>query len=108
MKKFNLEKFQEDLNNLIRKRTRITLSNELKITESMLFLLENGKQIPTRDTLNSICDLNGKDINDYFIELKEDDLFKEVSGDIKNEIKKVIECINIKIKYELLAKINNK
>lgn len=107
MKEFNVEKFCEDLTALRGKETQTTFAKKLEINRSTLSLLENGKQMPTIDILSRICNLTGKNTDEYFVESTTDALVY-LMGSLdefdKVKIQEMAERIRIKEKYELLAK----
>ena len=74
MKEFNVEKFYKDLIALRGKETQHDFAKKLDINRSTLSLLENGKQIPTIDILNRICNLLGNKIDEYFEDSTSDSL----------------------------------
>lgn len=65
--------------------------------------------MPTIDILSKICDLTNKNADDYFVETNNDSLVF-LMGSLEETDKKkaaeMIERIEIKEKYELLAKNN--
>lgn len=110
MKEFNIEKFCKDLINLRGKESQQTFAEKLNLNRSTLSLLENGKQLPTIDILNKICNLSGKSTDDYFIESTRDSLvylMGSLAETDKLKIEEMAERILIKEKYELLAKRSN-
>lgn len=107
MKEFNVEKFCEDLTALRGKETQTTFAKKLEINRSTLSLLENGKQMPTIDILSRICNLTGKNTDEYFVESTTDALvylMGSLDESDKVKIQEMAERIRIKEKYELLAK----
>jgi len=107
MKEFNVKKFCRDLNDLRGKETQTVFAKKLEINRSTLSLLENGKQIPTIDILSRICNLTGKNIDEYFVESTTDALvylMGSLDESDKAKIEEMAERIRIKEKYELLAK----
>lgn len=107
MKEFNVEKFCGDLVSLRGKKSQTVFAKELGINRSTLSLLENGKQIPTIDILSRICNLSGKNTDEYFEESTTDALvylMGSLDESDKIKIEEMAERIHIKEKYELLAK----
>lgn len=107
MKKFNVEKFCKDLISLRGQDAQSIFAQKLDINRSTLSLLENGKQMPTLDILVRICNLSGKNTDDYFLELTTDALvylMGSLEESDKTKIEEMAERIRIKEKYELLAK----
>lgn len=107
MKEFDADKFCKDLVNLRGKTSQFDFAKRLKMNRSTLSLLENGKQMPTIDVLSRICDLSGKNADEYFVESTRDSLVY-LMGSLekadKEKIEVMVERIRIKEKYELLAK----
>lgn len=107
MKEFNSEKFCKDLITLRGKESQDKFAQKLNIKRPTLSLLENGKQMPTIDILSLFCDLSGNSTDDYFVESTTDALVY-LMGSMKEsdkvKIEEMIERIQIKEKYELLAK----
>lgn len=107
MKEFNAEKFCKDLIALRGKESQATFAEKLDIKRSSLSLLENGKQMPTIDILSRICNLSGKNTDEYFVESITDALvylMGSLEESDKVKIEEMAERIRIKEKYELLAK----
>ena len=107
MKEFNAEKFCKDLIALRGKESQATFAEKLDIKRSSLSLLENGKQMPTIDILSRICNLSGKNTDEYFVESTKDSLvylMGSLEESDKVKIEEMAESIRIKEKYELLAK----
>ena len=110
MKEFNGDKFQKDLVSLRGKESQADFAPKLALNRSTLSLLENGKQIPTIDILNRICNLSGNSVDDYFMESTVDSLvylMGSLNESDKEKIKEMAERIRIKEKYELLARRSN-
>jgi DNA-binding XRE family transcriptional regulator len=107
MKEFNAEKFCKDLIALRGKESQDTFAKKLDIKRPTLSLLENGKQMPTIDILNKLCNLSGNSTDDYFVDSTTDALVY-LMGSLeecdKIKIEEMAERIRIKEKYELLAK----
>ena len=107
MKEFHAEKFCKDLIALRGKESQTNFAEKLDIKRSTLSLLENGKQTPTIDILSRICNLSGKNTDEYFVESTTDALVY-LMGSLeecdKVKIEEMAERIRIKEKYELLAK----
>lgn len=107
MKEFNRTKFCEALVALRGSESQEQFALKLDMNRSTLSLLENGKQIPTIDILNRVCNLAGTSTEDYFAETKADALVY-LMGCLdeadKGKIEEMAERIRIREKYELLAK----
>ncbi len=107
MKEFNVEKFCKDIIDLRGKESQSLFAEKLNIKRPTLSLLENGKQMPTIQILSKICELSGKSTEEYFEDSTTDALVY-LMGSLdqadKENIKKMLERIEIKEKYELLAK----
>lgn len=107
MKEFNVKKFCEDLIELRGKESQASFAEKLEIKRPTLSLLENGKQMPTIDILSRICNLAGKNTDEYFTDSTTDALVY-LMGSLdeadKAKIEEMAERIRIKEKYELLAK----
>lgn len=107
MKEFNVKKFCEDLVALRGKEPQVIFAEKLGIKRPTLSLLENGKQIPTIDILSRVCNLSGRDTDEYFVDSTTDALvylMGSLSESDKCKIEEMAERIRIKEKYELLAK----
>lgn len=107
MKSFNLEKFCTDLVSLRGEKTQAIFAEELNINRSTLSLLESGKQIPSLEILNKVCNLGTTQPNDYFIENQNDGLLYlmgSLEDNDKDKIDELMERINIKEKYEILSR----
>lgn len=107
MKEFDLEKFCRDLVGLRGKESQSVFAKKLEVNRSTLSLLENGKQMPTIDILNRVCNLLGRGTDEYFVESTKDSLVYLMGclGEAdKDKIEEMAERIRIKEKYELLAK----
>lgn len=107
MKEFNSEKFCKDLIALRGKESQAAFAEKLGMKRPTLSLLENGKQMPTIEILSRVCDLSGRNTDDYFVESTTDALvYLMGSLDVADKIKfeEMAERIRIKEKYELLAK----
>lgn len=107
MKKFNQEKFCEDLISLRGKESQDKFAQNLNIKRPTLSLLENGKQMPTIDILSRFCDLSGRNTDEYFVETTIDALvylMGSLEETDKVKVEEMAERIRIKEKYELLAK----
>lgn len=110
MKEFNTEKFCNDLIKLRGKESQEKFAQKLNIKRPTLSLLENGKQMPTLDILSCFCDLSGKKTDEYFVESTTDSLvylmgsLEEVD---KRKIEEMAKRIQLKEKYELLARRNS-
>lgn len=106
VKEFNAEKFCKDLIALRGKESQAEFARKLNIKRPTLSLLENGKQVPTLDILGSICNLSGKNTDEYFVESMVDSLvylMGSLNESDKIKIEEMAERIRIKEKYELLA-----
>lgn len=107
MKEFDIKKFCSDLIALRGKEAQLTFAQKLEINRSTLSLLENGKQMPTIDILNRICNMAGRSTDEYFVESTKDSLvylMGSLEETDKVKISEMLERIRIKEKYELLAK----
>ena len=107
MKEFSLEKFCKDLTELRGDKTQQAFSEVLGINRSTLSLLETGKQIPSLDLLNKLCNIGSFDPSRYFIESNEDALIYlmgNLDDSDKEKVNDFMERIKIKEKYSLLAK----
>ena len=54
--------------------TQQAFADEIGINRSTLSLLETGKQLPTLEILNKICDFSKTIIDEFFIENEKDGL----------------------------------
>lgn len=107
MKIFDTKKFCDDLMKLRGEETQQNFAEKLSINRSTLSLLETGKQIPSLDILNRVCNLGSFQPNDYFREENKEALLYLMGaleeGD-KGKIVSMMERIRIKEKYEMLAR----
>ena len=107
MKEFNGEKFCKDIIELRGTDSQSAFAEKLGINRSTLSLLENGKQIPTLELFNKLCNLASKSTEEYFKETTKDSLVY-LMGSLdeadKVKIEEMAERIRIKEKYERLAK----
>ena len=108
MRKFNAEKFCDDLRLLRKHEKQDIMAEKLGIGRSTLSLLENGKQLPSLDILSKISQMMGNMPGDYFINEKNDGLLYLMGTlqdeDDKEEIEKLEKRINTKEKYIALFK----
>ena len=107
MKQFNSIKFCQDLISLRNKESQSAFAAKMGVNRSTLSLLENGKQIPTINVLSRLCDLSGKNVDEYFFTCNKDSLVYLMGSLEESDLKKIEEMaerIRIKEKYELLAK----
>ena len=107
MKSFDKEKFCKDLIELRGDESQQKFAEKLNINRSTLSLLETGKQIPSLDILNKVCNLGCYEPNSYFEEYSNDALIY-LKGTLeekdREKIDSMIERIRIKEKYEMLAR----
>lgn len=107
MKEFNLKRFCDDLTRLRGEQTQQKFAEKLGINRSTLSLLETGKQIPSLEILNKICNLGKFQPNDYFQEISDDSLIF-LMGKLEKEdrvkVDKMMRRIRIKEKYDMLAR----
>lgn len=107
MKVFDIEKFRNDLIKLRKNSTQANLAERLKVNRSTLSLLESGKQVPSLDILNKVCNLGNYEPSDYFVESNDDALIY-LMGSLeekdKEKINEMIEVIRIKDKYLMLSR----
>lgn len=107
MKTFDLQKFCKDLMNLRGKESQQNFAEKLQINRSTLSLLETGKQTPSLDIFNRICNLGEFQPNDYFNDTDNDAmiyLMGTLEEADKEKIMSMMERIKIKEKYEILAR----
>lgn len=107
MKTFDIEKFCKDLTDLRGAESQQKFAEKLGINRSTLSLLETGKQIPSLEILNKVCNLSSFQPNDYFVDYDNDALIY-LMGTLeeadKERITSMMERIRIKEKYEILAR----
>ncbi len=107
MKTFDTKKFCKDLLSLRGEETQQNFAEKLKINRSTLSLLESGKQIPTLEMLNKVCNFGHFQPSDYFSESNSDALIY-LMGTLeeadKEKINLMMKRIRIKEKYELLSR----
>lgn len=108
MKVFNADIFTKDLINLRIKESKDNFIKKLNI-DNILSQLENNTYTPTLDILKELCEINGKSTNDYFDDSIDTMCYIIDSLDNKHDkdkFKEAIERINIREKYETLARRN--
>lgn len=107
MKTFNTEKFCQELLASRGSETQSDFSVKLGLNRSTLSLLETGKQIPSLEILNKVCDISGTEPSDYFTESDNDALIY-LMGSLeerdKEKITTMMDRIKVREKYELLAR----
>jgi transcriptional regulator with XRE-family HTH domain len=107
MKVFDIEKFRDDLIKLRKNSTQANIAERLDINRSTLSLLESGKQVPSLEILNKVCNLGNYEPSDYFVE-NNDDALIYLMGSLeekdKEKINEMIEVIRIKEKYMMLSR----
>ncbi|MCR5719102.1 MAG: helix-turn-helix domain-containing protein, partial [Lachnospiraceae bacterium] len=82
-------------------------AEKLKINRSSLSLLETGKQIPSLDILNRVCNLGSFEPSSYFTETNNDALIYlmgKLEESDREKVDTVMDRIRIKEKYSLLSK----
>lgn len=106
-RKHLIEKFCHQLISLRADKTQQAFADEIGINRSTLSLLETGKQLPTLEILNKICDFSKTIIDEFFIENEKDGLIYLMGNMDENDRKKVgtmIEKIHTREKYSVLAR----
>lgn len=107
MKSFNTEKFCQELISLRGNETQQKFSERLGINRSTLSLLETGKQMPSLEILNKICNVFDKDPGSYFVEGDSNALIYlmgSLEESDKNKIITMMDRIKTREKYEVLAR----
>lgn len=107
MKTFNTRKFCHQLISLRADKTQQAFADEIGINRSTLSLLETGKQLPTLEILNKICDFSKMIIDEFFIENENDGLIYLMGNMDESDRKKIgtmIEKIHTREKYSVLAR----
>lgn len=107
MKTFNTEKFCHLLISLRADKTQQTFADEIGINRSTLSLLETGKQLPTLEILNKICDFSKTKIDEFFVENERDGLIYlmgKMDEIDRKKIESMIEKIHTREKYSVLAR----
>ncbi len=107
MKIFNTERFCADISNLRKDSTQQKVAETLGVNRSTLSFLEGGKQTPSLEILNRVCELCKTTPNDYFIEQENDGLLYlmgSLKSEDKSKIVNLMERISIKEKYAVLNK----
>lgn len=107
MKTFDLQKFCKDLTKLRGRESQQNFAEKLQINRSTLSLLETGKQIPSLEIFNKVCNLGKLQPNDYFNDYDNDAmiyLMGTLEEADKEKIMSMMERIKIKEKYEILAR----
>ena len=107
MKQFMGEKFCNNLRLLRGEQNQNDFASKLNINRSTLSLLETGKQLPSLEVLNTFCEMGGYSIDDYFEKQSNQSiifLMGSLSENDVESVKKIMEKIKIKEKYEILAR----
>ena len=102
-----IEKFCHQLISLRADKTQQAFADEIGINRSTLSLLETGKQLPTLEILNKICDFSKTIIDEFFIENEKDGLIYLMGNMDESDRKKIgtmIEKIHTREKYSVLAR----
>lgn len=107
MKTFNINKFCHDLLRIRGSETQKDFAEKMGINRSTLSLLETGKQVPSLDILNKVCNLGNYQPNDYFQE-EDSDALIYLMGSLeesdKEKINEMIARIRITEKYKIIAR----
>lgn len=107
MKSFNTEKFCKELIKFRGNETQLIFSEKLGINRSTLSLLETGKQMPSLEILNKICNIYNRNLDDYFIESDNDALIYlmgSLDESDKDKIVTMMDRIKTREKYEAMAR----
>ena len=99
---FNTELFMKDFKEYRGGRSQSEIAKELGLGRSMISLLENGKQIPTLETLKKVCEKINKDLSTFFTKEEEDPillLMGQLKEADKDSFRQVIERINVREHY---------
>lgn len=105
--KFNEQKFTKVLREFRGERTQADIAESLGINRATLSLLETGKQIPSIEILQKLCENVGLNA-DTFFDKESDDPILLMMGQFKEPDKpklyEVLERINIREKYLSISK----
>ena len=104
MRKFNQEKFSQDLKRIRRETSQELLAKEIAVNRSTLSLLENGKQVPSLEVFHRICEVGKLCPEEYFFEEQANELLYLMDEDDKENVEELMERIKIKEKYFILSK----
>lgn len=107
MKSFDGEKFCKDLIELRGETSQQKFAEKLDINRSTLSLLETGKQVPSLEILNKVCNLGGYEPNSYFKEYQKDALIYfmgTLEACDREKLGAMMKRIKVKEKYEMLAR----
>ncbi|GAB4074782.1 hypothetical protein GCM10028778_22850 [Barrientosiimonas marina] len=99
---FNRELFAEKLKAYRDDKSQTDIASELNVGRSTISLLENGKQDPTLETLNQVCQKINQDLNTFFKEEQEDPvllLMGQLKSSDKDNLVEVMERIKIREHY---------
>jgi transcriptional regulator with XRE-family HTH domain len=105
---FNTELFMKVFKEYRGEKSQSDIAKELNLGRSMISLLENGKQVPTLETLKNICEKINKDVSTFFIKEEEDPillLMGRLKETDRNNLHEVLERISIREHY---IAINNR
>lgn len=108
MKTFNFKLFGEELKKLRDGQTQEVFAEQLGINRSTLSLLENGKQYPTIEQLNFLCEKRHVDANAFFTEKGQNPvmlMMGNMSPEDRTELARVMERIRIKKTYRELQQM---
>ena len=106
MKSFNTKMFCKELISLRGNETQQVFSEKLGINRSTLSLLETGKQLPSLDILDKICNKFNKNPGDFFVESESNALIYlmgSLEESDKSKITKIMDRIKTREKYEVLT-----
>ena len=107
MKEFSVEKFCSDLIQIRGDETQQEFAKKIGVNRSTLSLLETGKQIPSLEILNKVCNLGSLEPSDFFKERNNDSLIYlmgKIDESDRKKVELVMDRIRIKEKYSLLSK----
>lgn len=107
MRKFNKEKFCQDLKRIRMNTSQELLAKEIAVNRSTLSLLENGRQVPSLEVFNRICDIGNLHPEEYFFEEQADELLYlmgKMDEEDKENVEDLMERVKIKEKYFILSK----
>lgn len=109
MKSFNFVLFSERLREVRGKTSQDIFARELGVNRSTLSLLENGKQYPTVEQLNYICEKVQVNTDYFFMEAETEDKLVLLMGMLdeedKDEFERVLERHKVKMTYRALQKL---
>lgn len=105
--RFNKEEFMNVFREFRGESSQEEIASELGLGRSTISLLENGKQLPTLDILQRICEKVDKNIDTFFITEKEDPillLMGKIKPSDKEDFRNVFDKLRVREHYLAINK----